>query len=423
MNKKTFDPYEFSKKEISGVPVYYKNLPWAPCIHIRVVFNTGAFNDPVGKEGMSHFLEHMIFDGCPSLPDKKAIKAWSKLNALNTWNAWTSFDETAYWLECLPEKFNTAISGMKDMIFNSFFRSEDVEHERKVITQESWGRFVNEKFLAYNKQLLKNLFHGHVHSRFATALGWPETIAKISREDVISWHKQNYGIGNMFIILTGDVEEKHIDGLKDFLKDLPKVNKKIEDCGLLGKPEQKSFVKTADEIGQIKEQVEISVFRVSKERPYNKNEIDNLSRKLIYDILYERLRIENSLCYGVNVNSFSMKNYFQVFMCVKTEEKNIELVEKEFKNVINEIIDKKYVTRFETIKKMYLEQMKSQEFLSEDITDSTLSEIVRFNGHIVTQKEQLEEAEKVTYDNVAEFTKWAFDPDYVFTEIILPSKK
>ena len=47
-----FDPYDFKKKEIEGVPIFYKNLPWAPCINIYIVFNTGSFNDPVGKEGI-----------------------------------------------------------------------------------------------------------------------------------------------------------------------------------------------------------------------------------------------------------------------------------------------------------------------------------------------------------------------------------
>lgn len=55
MNENNFDIFDFSKKEINGVPIYYKNLPTAPCVNIRVVFNTGAFDDPVGKEGLSHF--------------------------------------------------------------------------------------------------------------------------------------------------------------------------------------------------------------------------------------------------------------------------------------------------------------------------------------------------------------------------------
>ncbi len=424
MSIKNFDPYDFSKKEINGVPIYYKNLPWAPCIHIRVVFNTGAFDDPIGKEGMSHFLEHMIFDGgSPALPDNKAIREWSKQHTLNSWNATTEFNQTHYRLRCLPEEYNSVLSGMKDMIFHSYFTSESIEHERKVITQEAWSRFLNEKFLAYTKEFLDNLYHGHDHARFNTALGWPDTIAKISQEDVKTWHKGNYGIGNLFIVLTGAVEEKHVESLRDFLKDLPKVNKVVKNEGLLGKPKQNRFIKTADEIGEVKEQVEISIIRVAGKIPYTENEIASLSGKLIYDILYERLRVDHSLCYNTNVNILAGKTFSQISISVKTEEKNIELVEKEFKNVIDEIINKKYNERFNIVKKMYIEQLRSAENLSDNIIQNALWQISKYDGHIVTQKEQLEEIEKVTYDDVIEFTKWVFDPEYIYTEIILPSKK
>ena len=420
---KNFDPYDFSKVEIDGVPIYYKNLSWAPCIHIRIVFNTGAFDDPEGKEGLSHFFEHMVFDGCPTLPDKKAIQEWSKIHALNTSNAWTSFENTTYWLRCLPEEYQTALAGMKDMIFYSYFRPEDVEHERKVITQEAWNRFQNEKFLAYTKEYLDNIFHGHEHSRFYSPLGWPETIAEISQEDILSWHKSHYGIGNFFIVLAGNVEDKHIEMLKDFLKDLPKVTKEVRREGQIRKPKEKRFVKTADEIGEVKEQVEISLLRFAEKMPYEKNEIASIFSKLVYEILHERLRIEQSLCYNVNVGVWDEKTYSEMGMNVKTDEKNIEIVEKEFRNVLNEIKDNKHQNRFETIKKVYSQRVKSQELLSGDIADDTLSEISKFDGQTFTLENQLKEIEKVTYQDVVQFSDWAFDPDYTYTEIILPSKK
>lgn len=423
MNTKKFDPYDFSKKEIDGVPVYYKNLPWAPCIHIRIVFKTGAFDDPAGKEGLSHFLEHMIFNGCPSLPDKKTIREWEKLHALNTWNAWTGFDLTCFWLKCLPEEYSNALAGMKDMIFNSYLRPEDVEHERKVITQESWGRFVNEKYLAYVKEAMDNLFHGHSHARFGSALGWPESIEKISREDIKTWHEKNYGKGNFYIVIAGAVEEKHLEGLKDFLKDLPENKKTTKKEEELGKPKQKRFVKTADEIGEVKEQVEISLIRVAGKKSYSENEIGTMLMKLMHDILNERLRAEQGICYSVDIGLSRGKSYSQVSMDVRTEEKNIELVEKEFSNVVKEILDKKHTERFDVIKKLYAEQVRSSELLSTDIANSTLREISNFDGHVITLSEQLEEIDKVKYDDITNFAKWAFDPDYVYTEIILPSKK
>lgn len=421
---KNFDPYDFSKKEINGVPVYYKNLPWAPCIHIRIVFNTGAFDDPVGKEGLSHFLEHIVFDGgSPTLPDNKAIKGWARQNTLNSWNATTEFNQTYYRLRCLPEKYDIALSGMKDMIFNSYLSLESVEHERRVITQEAWGRFTNEKFLTYMKDLLDNLYHGHEHARFSSALGWPDTIAKISQEDIKTWHKNNYGIGNTSIVLVGAVEEKHIEALKDFLKDLPKTNFFVKNEGIISKPRQNRFVKTADEIGEIKEQVEVTFVRTGERIPRSEDEIANLSIKLIYDVLYESLRIDHSLCYGISISPLTGKTFSQISINVKTDEKNTELIEREFKNIINKIIEGKYIERFSVVKQMYLEQLRSIENLSDDIIQDALREILRYDGHIVSQKELIDGVEKVEYKDVVNFIKKIFDPEYIYTEIILPSKK
>src|SRR5579872_116186 len=116
MQKLVFDPFEFEKTDVSGVPVYWKNVPSAPCIYVHVVFDCGSFDDPKGKEGVAHFFEHLIFNGSPSLPDKKAVNEWSKQYALNSWNAWTSFYNTNFHLKCLPENFDTVLIGIKDKI-------------------------------------------------------------------------------------------------------------------------------------------------------------------------------------------------------------------------------------------------------------------------------------------------------------------
>ncbi len=107
MHIKDFDPFDFNKKEISNVPIYYKHLPWSPCIHIRIVFNSGAFSDPIGKEGVAHFLEHMFFKGSKKFPNEKIINDWSLKNTINSFNASTNLDYTYFSLRCLPEKFRS----------------------------------------------------------------------------------------------------------------------------------------------------------------------------------------------------------------------------------------------------------------------------------------------------------------------------
>ncbi len=220
MDIKDFDPYDFSKKEIDGVSVYYKKFPTAPCVHIRVCFNNGCFNDPTEIVGISHFLEHMIFDGSPTVSTKKDVEEWRKVNTLGSWNAWTFFSNTTYHLRCLPEKLDTVLEGMKDMIFKPLLRNEDVEHERKVITQEAWGRYKNEKFLAYTRESIDNTYHGTVFTKTSSPLGWPETVAKISQNDVESWHKANYGKGNFFVVIAGAINDEWENKITNFLKEI-----------------------------------------------------------------------------------------------------------------------------------------------------------------------------------------------------------
>ncbi len=423
MNTANFDPYEFSKKEIDGVPVYYKHLPWAPCVHIRIVFNVGGFNDPVEKEGLSHFLEHMIFDGSPTLPNKKAIQMWKKLHTLNTWNASTRFNTTTYWLKCMPEKYTEALTGMKDMIFNSYIRPEDIEHERKVITQEAWGRFQNEKLLQYTKVYLKNIYSGHNHERFYTPLGWPSTIAGITHKDVKMWHTTHYGKGNFFILLVGAVEEKQLSHIEEFLRDIPKIIPSFKSPETFNKPLNPKFIKTADEIGEVKEQVEVNITRFAKTIPHEKESTSLIFRQLMYDTLNEKLRIEQSLCYSVVFFSQSSYSFFETGMSVKTEEKNVETVENEFWKIIKNIEMCEYKKRFDEVKILTLQQIVSQERLSQDIADDVVSEIVTFGGKIKTFAENVEEIKRVTYNDIALFAKETFDPEYTLTEIILPSKK
>jgi predicted Zn-dependent peptidase len=378
MNKIFFDPYDFVKKEIDGVAIYWKNLPTSPCIHIRICFNTGAIHDPVSKEGLSHFLEHMIFDGSPSLPTKKDIKEWSKLHALNSWNAWTWFTNTNYHLRCLPEKFEIVLSGMKDMIFNPIIREEDIEHERSVITQEAWGRYKNEKYLAFTKEILENSFHGTAREKISSPLGWPNSIIGINKKDVSEWQKQNYGKGNFYIIVAGSIQESDLEKIENFLKDIPSVKNNQFDFGTIQKPKTLSIIKTGDEIGDPREQVEISFERMLNFNLMQEVEINNMTMSVLQDIVFERLRTERALCYGVSASYHVQKDFLLWQVNIKAKEENKKIIITEFWKAITDIISDNEHKRFDTLKQVRIDRLKSMEEITMDIADNILSDIWRY---------------------------------------------
>lgn len=422
MHIKGFDPYDFSKKEIDGVTVYYKNLPWAPCIHVRFLFSVGAFNDPVGKEGVAHFLEHMIGNGSPLVPDKKAVKEFSRLYMLNSRNAFTSYNWTAYVCKFLPENFNKVITTMADYVCNPFLRTEDVEHERKVITQEAWGRYKNDKFLNYIKEISSNIYSGHERSRIASPLGWPETVGVITQEDIVNFHKNHYVKENLSLFLVGAVTEKEIDSLHGLFSGFPSGDKANKDEGFFDKPKLSRMEKTGEEIGDPREQLEFSLFRVIKNSNQNEDYVGGALRVLMQDVLFERLRVEKSLCYGVSVSVAVFKSFINIIVSIKTSADKLSVVEKEVWDIIEEILNDKWVDRYATLKKLSLDQVRSRERLSEDIISTSTDNLI-VDGKIESLEETLNKIDSVKYDDVKRFVKIVFDRDYVFTEVIYPNNK
>lgn len=421
MNSKNFDPYLVEKIDINGIPVYYKELSWAPCVHIEMAFDVGAFNDPVGQEGIAHFLEHLVGNGSPKLPDKKAVEEFNRMYMLKSHNAYTSQYMTSYVGKCLPENFELVTEAMLDLTFNPFLRPEDTEHERKVITQEAWQRYKNEKYLNYVKRISSIIFPKHQGSRISSALGWPETITTITNENLKDFHKKKYVKENFSVFIVGALNREMLKTLESLLKNTPSGDKSTVDYGFMDKPAENRVVVHSDEIGDPTEQLEYTIERFLPKVEKN-TRVASQTRALLYDILFERLRTDLSLCYGVRVGIYSTKDYSSGSIGVQTSEDKLELVETEIWKIIKEITDGKWEERFNIIHKTHIEQIRARERTSDMILGYTVREQM-YNNKITTLENTLKEEENVTYKDVCELIEKFFVADQVFTEIILPAKK
>jgi predicted Zn-dependent peptidase len=417
-----FDPYDFTHTKISSVPIYWKHIPSAPCIHIQITFFTGAYSDPVGKEGLSHFLEHMIFDGSPEFPDKKAIKEWQKKYTLNSWNASTGHYSTTYRARCLPEHYESMLSGIQNMIFLPFIRPEDTEHERQVITQEAWQKYHNEKLLAYTRHINSQVFPKHTLSRIGRPLGWPETIATISTEDIRDWHTRWYTKQNMCIVLAGNIDISHVDKLDSFVDNAPDGKKQTTPQESIPLPLMHKVTKYADEIGLVKEQAEISI-SCCKNIPDTPEEYGHAFRHVFQDILHEKLRDEQSACYGVHVSVRRTVDYINYIVNIETSEKHIDVVKKEIANQIHLLTQTDtYRKRFDQMQQVAIDHIRSEERRTENIISRANNDVV-YAGKISTLADTLSSRAQVTYRDIQTVGMYLSDPDYMVTEIILPSRK
>jgi predicted Zn-dependent peptidase len=418
--KLAFDPYDYKKQTYKGVDIYTRPLPWANCTFLKWMIKHGAQDDKVGSEGTAHFLEHIVFDGNDLYGNKKTIDLFSKEYLLDSLNAHTRFTDTCYICKFLPQKSNPAIEGMYHLIFKPLVKDEDIEHERKVITQEGWDYLLNDKYIAYLKKWSKNLYNDIPEkSRMSSPLGWIDTVAKISKTDILSAHK-NYTRENSIIILTGVVNESIVREIKDKIDLLPsgKARPSFKIPSKINLPQEKRWVKTYAEIGRTdNKQAVLEIDRVLELKKSDEETL-GLITTILREVLFRRLRHDNSWCYGVGVNFFKNPKYISQNIWVKVAPENIIDAENIIWDTIDRFVKGEYREDCERERKIIIERTLASEFLSGDIAESAEREIA--SGRSVKKlSEYLEGVIRADYDKAVKHLSSYFKKEDVFTEITI----
>ena len=413
-----FDPYDYNKQTYKGVDIYTKALPWANCTFLKWIINHGAQDDKIGIEGTAHFLEHIVFDGNDLHGDKKTIDLFSKEHLLDSLNAHTRFTDTCYVCKFLPQKTTPALEGIHHLIFKPLMREEDIEHERKIITQEGWGYLLNEKYIEYLKKWSKNLYSDIPEkSRMSSPLGWIDTVAKISKKDLKSAHK-NYVRENSVIILAGVVDDNTIKEIKRIIDQLP-IGKKRTPFRIPSKiniPKEKRWVKTYTEIGRTdNKQALLEIDRILEIKKTDEDTL-GLIETVLREVLFRRLRHDNSWCYGVGVNFFRNPKYVSQNIWVKVAPENLKDAETIIWDTIDRFIKGEYKEDCERERKIVIDRTLASEFLSGDVAESAERQIAS-GKKIKTINEYLESVVKADYNKGAKHLSLYFKKEDVFTEI------
>jgi len=416
--KVAFDPYDYKKQTYKGVDIYTRPLPWANCTFLKWMINYGAQDDKAGIEGTAHFLEHIMFDGNDLYGDKKTIDLFSKEYLLDSLNAHTRFTDTCYICKFLPQKAQPALTGMYHLIFKPLMREEDIEHERKVITQEGWDYLLNDKYVIYLKAWSNNLYADIPEkSRMASPLGWIDTVARVSKKDLLSAHK-NYTRENSIIILTGVVNESIIKEIKKKIDLLPSGKKRssLKVPSKINIPKERRWAKTYTEIGRTdNKQAVLEIDRVLEVKRADEDTLGLISI-ILREILFRRLRHDNSWCYGVGVNFFKNPKYISQNIWVKVAPENLAEAEKIIWDTIDRFIKGEYKEDCERERKIVIERTLASEFLSGDIAESAEREIAS-GKKIRKMNEYLEGVVRADYNKAVKHLSSCFKKEDVFTEI------
>jgi predicted Zn-dependent peptidase len=185
----------------NGLRLITVPMEHAGSVTVLVMVATGSRYETKNINGISHFLEHMMFKGTAKRP--KASDVTLELDHIGAeYNAFTGKEYTGYYVKCAAEKVDLAMDVISDIFQNSRFDESEIEKERGVIIEEI--NMYLDTPARYVGDLFEELLYGD------QPLGWhltgpKEVIKKVSRDDFVSYFSNHYIDKNTVVAVAGGV--------------------------------------------------------------------------------------------------------------------------------------------------------------------------------------------------------------------------
>src|SRR5258706_2409630 len=184
----------------NGLDIIAEENPDSHSIAIGLFVKTGARDEDPKLNGVSHFLEHMMFKGSEKYTWEDVNRIFDEIGA--RYNAFTSQEMTAYYANVLPEFTEQAGEHLCQLLPASI-RVEDFTTEKKVILEEI-AMYLDDPGHRLYERLMQ--VHFDKHPMGMSILGSPESIQKLHRDQMAEYFRGRYGPGNMVLSATGNLE-------------------------------------------------------------------------------------------------------------------------------------------------------------------------------------------------------------------------
>jgi zinc protease len=204
-----FDSSVKTGKLKNGLTYYIKkNAKPENKVTLRLVVNAGSILEEDSQQGLAHFMEHMNFNGTKRFPKNKLVDYLQSIGVKfgQHLNAYTSFDETVYFLPIpsdSPEKLENGFNIIEDWAFNANLTPEEIDKERGVVLEEyRIGLGADKRMMG--RYLPKMMYNSHYADRLP--IGQKEILQNFKYDKLVSYYKDWYRPDLISVIVVGDID-------------------------------------------------------------------------------------------------------------------------------------------------------------------------------------------------------------------------
>lgn len=388
----------------NGVRVAMENLPHLRSVSVGFWVGAGCFAENEQNNGISHFIEHMLFKGTQK---RSAMEIAGCIDSLGGHlNAFTSKEYTCYYVNILNEHYGVAIDLLSDMILNSKLDDKDIEREKGVVIEEISMVEDTPDDLAHENLALA--YFGN-HTLGKTILGTKETVKNITNAHMRTYMNETYVPENIVISVAGSFDESAIlNMLEEKLGSVLKGNGKPKKAPELLAPKGDIIFVNKD-IEQVNLCLALPGVKQTSEDYFTQTIIANIFGGGMSSRLFQRVREQNGMTYSIySYLSTSVNNGMLTIYAGMNPNQSIDvfnlIVDEANKLLTDGITKKEFVEGKEQLKGSFVLGLESGQARM-----NRNGKILLLNDKVLTVDEVISGINKVTMDDISKNIKAMFD--------------
>lgn len=398
----------------NGVKIVSEFIPYLKSFSLGFWFNIGARDENLRNNGISHFIEHMLFKGTKT---RSAKQISDEIESYGGYlNAFTSKENTCYYGRGLSDNFKKTFVVLSDMIQNPLFKDSHIKKEAGVVIDELKDIDDNPEELIFDK-FEESVFNGHTLSY--PIIGTEKNILSYNSSTLHQFHKANYRLDNLLISVSGAIHHEDAVTLaeKYFTGKKSSSNQK-----------RKIFVKQTINNEIIEKEIQ-QVHSIIGRTTYGFNDVRRHKLKVLSTLLgdgsssrlFQAVREKLGMTYQINtfLNSYQDVSVFGIYFSTneKQSEKVNEIVRRELNKLRNIEVKAKELKRVK-------EYIKGNTLMSLESTTNRMirlaNSILHF-GKVVPIENILNKIDAVTTDDILILSKEVLN-ETTLSKIIICSK-
>ncbi|HLQ73825.1 MAG TPA: pitrilysin family protein [Bacillota bacterium] len=396
----------------NGMRIVLEKVPTVRSVTMGIWVLAGSRNETSINNGISHFVEHMLFKGTKSRSAQDIAEAFDSIGGQV--NAFTSKEYTCYYAKVIDSHKESALRILSDMFFHSVFSEEEIDREKQVILEE----------ISMSEDTPDDIIHDVLaeasfdkHPLAFPILGNEERLNSFTRDDFLHYMGEHYTPQNVVVSIAGNVDESFIKEIEKHFsfENHEQTTEQLSIEKPLFVPKQKEIIKDTEQAHMC---IGLNGLSIHDELTYSLAVLNNAFGGSMSSRLFQEIREKRGLAYSVYSFHSAYKDSGLLTVYAGTNKRNLRVVKETIQEIVEKIISDGLTAKELTNSK---EQLKGSLMLGLESTDSRMNR----NGHNEllnlphkTLDEVIEKIERVNHESIDEVVKRVLASDQSLATII-----